>query len=397
MTLPLGRLRNTGIMTYGWILILACVLMTGCGSNKAKKEKLGKPTKLQSVEREVKLEKQWAKGIGRGQGKDYYRLTLGVSPEGVCAASVEGKVACYSHTGKKQWKKKIKGEIAAGVGVTQELALLVDTNGQLYVLDRKTGEERWSKKLSSEVLAAPQAGEDTIVVQTTDGRVIGFDVDSATRRWEYKTDEPRLTMRGTATPVIDRNVVYTGFANGKIVGLRMDNAAVVLNQPVAIASGTAEIERIVDIDASPTLTADAIYAASFNGNLFAFDKRSGRPRWRVEASTYRGLARGLNKVYLVDDKSQLFAYSENDGEERWLQSKLTHRELSAPAVFAGYLMVADYKGYLHVLSEVDGGIVGRTRVDRAAVRVPMIAYRDQFYVYTDDGKLAAYTLEVLAD
>lgn len=379
------------------VLAIALSLLTGCGSNKASKKKLNKPVKLESFERQVRLEKKWAKDLGKGQGKDYFRLSLGVSPDGVCAASIEGKVACYDHKGRKQWKRRIEGDIAAGVGVAENFVLLVDTNGELHVLSRETGKPLWSKNLSSEVLAAPQGNNEIFVVQTTDGRVIGLGAETGKKHWEYQTDEPRLTLRGTATPVIDRDTVFTGFANGKLVGLSLDNAAVIFNQPVAIPTGTAEIDRIVDIDASPTLTIDSIYSASFNGNLFAFDKRSSRPRWRVETSTYRGLAKGLNKVYLVDEKSQLIAYAEADGEERWLQSAFRNRDLSSPAVFSGYLLVADYKGYLHVLSEIDGEIVGRARVDRAGVRVPMQAYQDQLYVYSDDGKLVAYALEIIAN
>lgn len=383
-------------MERALLIVLVACLLTACGSNKSKSENTDKPAKLESYERRVKLVSQWSHDLGKGQGKDYYRLSIGISAEGVCAASVDGRVACYSHEGKKQWKAKLDEKIAAGVGVTNKFALLVDTNGKLRVLDRQTGEPLWSEKLDGQVLAAPQADDNIIVVQTTDGRVIGFDDQTRKKRWEYTADEPRLTLRGTATPVIDRGVLYTGFANGKLVALNTDNASIVFDQAVAIASGTAEIERIVDIDASPVVTSDAVYSASFSGNLFAFDRRSGRPLWRTTASTYRELAYGLEKVYLTDEESNVFAFDSSSGDERWLQKLLINRNLSAPAIFEGYLLIADYKGYLHVLSQVDGTIVGRTRTDRAGVRVPMRTYRDNLYVYTDDGKLIAYQLENLA-
>ncbi len=55
-------------------------------------------------------------------------------------------------------------------------------------------------------------------------------------------------------------------------------------------------------------------------------------------------------------------------------------------------MVADSKGYLHALSQVDGSVVGRTKVDGAGVRVPMRVIDDALYVYSDEGKLATYHL-----
>ncbi len=379
------------------LLAMVCCAIVGCGSNKRKKDDVGKPVKLESIERRVALKAQWSRDLGDGQGKDDHRLTLGVSAKGVCAASLEGRVACYAHNGKKQWSRKTGETISAGVGVSDTQAFVVDANGRLYVYRRDNGELLWKVELRRQVLAAPQGTDEVIVVQSTDGRVLGLSPAAGDKLWEYRTDEPRLTSFGTATPVIDRGVVYTAFASGKLVALDTSNAAVIFDPMVAIASGTADIERIVDVDAAPKLTADSIYAASFNGNLFAFDRRSGRARWRVETSSYRELAEGRDKIYLVDEKSQVLAYSTASGEERWLQSALRNRRLSAPAVFDGYLLVADYKGYLHVLSQVNGEIVGRRRVAREGVRVPMRPYGDNLYIYADNGKLMAYRLAVKQD
>ena len=147
------------------------------------------------------------------------------------------------------------------------------------------------------------------------------------------------------------------------------------------------------MDASPLVSTSAVYSASFNGNLFAFSKRDGRPLWRFETSSYREIAEGFGNVYVVDDKSRVFAISSESGDQKWEQSALLNRDLSAPAVFGGFLILADKKGYLHVLSQVDGSIVGRAKIDGSGVRVPLRPVDDLLYVYSNDGKLAAYKIE----
>ncbi len=55
-------------------------------------------------------------------------------------------------------------------------------------------------------------------------------------------------------------------------------------------------------------------------------------------------------------------------------------------------MVGDYAGYIHLLSQVDGRFVGRTKVDGDGVRVRPLVVGDMLYVYGNGGKLVAYRL-----
>jgi outer membrane protein assembly factor BamB len=390
----ISRFADSGIALKVLFTLVVLVALAACGSNKPKKVNTD-PVKLQDYDKRVKLVKEWSRSIGNGQGKDDDRLTLGVSAQGVCAASVNGRVRCLDHNGNTQWKARIAERLSAGVGVSKTMALVSDSDGNIKALSRQDGELLWQQNYSTQILAAPQSDDSTVIVQTTDGRLLALEAETGEKRWEYIADEPRLTLKGTATPVINNQIVYTGFSNGKIVALDIDNGALLFDSAVAIATGTSEIDRLVDVDSSPLINGNSLYAVSYNGNLFSFDLRSGRPQWRYDTSSYRELAAGINKIYLVDDTSQLLALDDDTGYERWLQDQLRYRQLGAATVFSGYIVIADYKGYLHVISQVDGTIVGRTRTDRAAVNVPMRRHSDLLYVYSDDGKLTAYRLEVL--
>lgn len=375
------------------VVFVAVILLSACGSTNEELEQEGKPLPLEKFEKKVKLKQLWNKNIGAGQGKHYNKLIPGVSSEGVCAADVKGRVVCFDHQGEKQWQKKLGEELLAGAGIAGERVLVATANGWVVALSREDGKELWWVDLRSEVLSAPQGTNQYVVVQTSDGRLFGLSASNGEKVWEYNSDEPLLTLRGTAMPVVVDDVVYTGFASGKVAALSIETGDLLWDIAIALAKGTAEIERIVDVDASPTVASDAVYAASFNGYLFAISRRNGSPRWRFETSSYREVVVSFGKVYLVDERSRVYAIDEKDGEQRWEQSVFLNRELSAPVVFAGFLLVADYKGYIHILSQVDGSVVGRKRIDSSGVRVPMQVFAGQLYVYANDGELAAYTLE----
>lgn len=374
-------------------VLVALFFLGACSSTLEEREEKGKAFPLPDYERKVDVSINWSRSIGSGQGNRYARLSPVRHGDRLCAASYDGAVGCYQLDGKKLWKTKIKGNILAATGVDDNSVFVVDADGWLIALAAEDGAEVWRKALESEVLAAPVVSGERIVVQNSEGIVRGLNLQGELA-WEYKSDAPLLTLRGTATPVIRNGVVYCGFGNGKIVALSLLTGEPLWDQPVAIASGTAEIERLVDVDASPLVTERAVYAASYNGNLFKFERVRGRPQWRTEFSTYRGLDRGFTNIYAVDEKSRLLGFSEEDGDQRWENSLLLNRGLSDPVVFAGYVIAVDDEGYLHVFSQVDGELVGRHKIGGNGVRVPPIVYDNSLFLYTNSGSLLSLNLSV---
>jgi outer membrane protein assembly factor BamB len=57
-------------------------------------------------------------------------------------------------------------------------------------------------------------------------------------------------------------------------------------------------------------------------------------------------------------------------------------------------MVADSEGYLHALSQADGSIVGRVKVDGDGVAVGMVTDGTTLFVQDKDDDLTAYQLIV---
>lgn len=378
-----------------WLGLATCGLFAGCASTPEEREQAGKPLPLPDIERRVKLDVNWSRDIGKGQGRLYNRFAPGIDEYGVCAASVDGRVACHSLQGKKRWRRKLREQLAAGAGIAGGLVLVATTDGVVIALDGDSGEERWRRDLGGEVLSPPQGDNAVVVAQTADGRLLGLAATDGGKTWEYKNDEPLLTLRGTATPVVADGAVYTGFASGKLVAVDLASGRPLWDQLVALASGTTEVEKLVDVDAAPLVTDELVYATSFNGNLFAFLRDNGRAIWRFKVSSYREVDEGFGHVYLADEKGRVYSINARDGEQRWEQSALVNRELSAPVVFAGYLVVGDDQGYLHVLSQIDGSMIGRAKVDGSGLRAPMRAVGEQLIVYSNAGKLAAYSLRTL--
>jgi outer membrane protein assembly factor BamB len=126
--------------------------------------------------------------------------------------------------------------------------------------------------------------------------------------------------------------------------------------------------------------------------VVAIDVASGRKIWQRDVSSFSGVALGFGNVYVADANGTVSAYLRSGQGLRWEQPVLAYRELSRPTVVSSYVAVGDFEGYIHILSQVDGAIVGRVRADSDGARADMLSDGNVLYVYGNGGKLIAYEI-----
>ena len=84
---------------------------------------------------------------------------------------------------------------------------------------------------------------------------------------------------------------------------------------------------------------------------------------------------------------------ERSASALWTNDALARRQLSSPAVFSSYVAFGDLEGYLHLVSQVDGRFVGRTRIDSDGLRARPLVVGDWLYAFGNGGKLVALTIK----
>ena len=376
---------------WTWALLFGMAVLAGCGSSSKKELP---PADLPDFEAELTLRKEWSRSIGDGQGDLFNRLTPAVDGERIFAADADGRVQAMDRlTGKVLWKKKLKLPVSGGVGAGHGLVLVGTLKGEVIALDAESGEQRWQAKATSEVLSAPATNGDVVVVQTQDDRLIGLDAATGAQRWIHESSPAVLTLRGTGAPLLTNDLAIAGLSNGKVIAVDARRGLPVWEQRVAVPQGRSELERIIDIDGGLLLSGSTVYVVSYQGRLAALDLNSGRVLWQREASSSVGVAQGFGSVYISLANGTVEGIDERSTTALWSNDQLARRQLSAPEVFSSYVALGDYEGYLHLVSQVDGRFVARTRVDSDGLRARPIAVGGWLYVYGDGGKLMALTIK----
>ena len=368
------------------------------------------PAALQDFKEEARVDIRWDAQVGDGAGANYLHLDLAVSGPRVFAADAYGVVEGYEReTGKRVWRVEIDnptpppgwserirfwslsddafitGAVGAGAG-----AVFVGTdNGDVIALDDLDGHELWRAKVSSEVVSAPQTDGDVVGVMTLDGRVVALDRATGQRRWSYDTQVPVLTLRGSARALVAEGLVIAAFPSGRVVALRAKGGEPVWEQRIAVPQGRSELERMVDVDGTPLVVPPLIYAASFQGRVKALRLSDGNPIWERELSSFQSLASGQGLIYAVAKEDDIQALDEKTGETTWSNPGFKFRALTGGASVAGYVIFGDSLGYLHVLAQSDGRIVGREQIDSDGLRSDFVVYEGVLYGLSNGGRLFA--------
>ena len=386
-----NRLSRLLLLT-AFLLGTGCSTITGWFSDDDFDPR--EPVELQKISEQVKIKSRWSRGVGDGQGEGLYKINPVLVDDTLYVASAEGEVAAIdAEAGRVRWKRDLDLALSGGVSHHQGSIFVGTSEGLVMRLSASDGSEVWRAGVSGEVLSAPQGDGRYVVAQTYDGKLMGFDYETGEARWTYTSDVPVLTLRGTGTPMILGDNAIAGFADGKVVAINLRSGNVAWEVRVAIPQGTSEIERIVDIDGSMALQGTELYVASYQGRVAAIDTRSGRRLWQRNVSSVSGVGVGFGNVYVADDDGTISAFLRNGQGVRWQNIDLGFRELSRPTPVSSYVAVVDFEGYLHLLSQVDGDIVGRTKVDSSGARADMIASGNRLYIYSNDGALKAYDVE----
>ena len=369
--------------------LAALLIAAGCSKDKD----VEPPATLVKFPQTLPVKKLWGEGVGGGKKQSVLRLGLGpVIDDGVVfAASHKGEVVAASlDTGRRIWVKKLKIPLSAGPSAGMGMVVVGSSKGAMVALDGATGRELWRARLNSELLSAPAISEQVLVIRSVDGRLHGLDVHNGKELWSVEQQVPRLSLRGTATPIIAKEVAISGFDNGKVMAVSLHTGDTVWDTALASPHGRTELDRLVDIDSAVRTVGDNVFATGFQGRTAMLALDSGQIWWAHDMSSYRGLAADADNLYVTQSDGIVVALRQRDGSELWRNQKLKLRRLSTPVLTSTAVGVADFQGYLHWLDKTTGELVARQRIANERVTNSPAASADTIVVLTDGGKMAAF-------
>ncbi len=400
------------------ILVAALIAVApGCSTVKgwfgaSTKSKANQPSELTKLASPIGVTKLWDVSLGDGEGRLWLRQRPTLDGSRIYATNDKGEVlALDAATGKQVWianavsvestgswikfwkRQAAEAGLTGSPGVGEGLVVVGGRNGEVVAFSADTGEKKWAIRVTSEVLSAPRIVPGRVIVRSNDGRVFGLDPADGSRKWVFDRGLPALSVRGNASPVGAGGLTFIGYDDGTVVALRDEDGLRVWEQAIAEPDGRTELERMADIDGEILIDGEQLFVASFHDKLMSIAGASGQPLWTHDYGSYAGVALGADKVVFADKNGDVWALDKNSGTSAWKQNLLEHRQLTTPVIQGDYAVVGDLEGYLHWIKLDTGDVVGRERIERAAIRgTPQVSADGVLYALSSEGKLAAYRL-----
>ncbi len=352
------------------------------------------PRELKSIDPEIEIEVLWDEDIGAGDDGHWLALTLANAGDKLFAADQDGLItAIRFEDGETIWEVETEQPISSGPSLGLESVIVGTSEAEVIAVRQEDGETLWTAKVSSEVLAPPEVSQGIVVVHSNDGALFALDEANGKVLWSYEQRASPLSLRGSGAPTIESDVVVVGFAKGKLAVLRLSDGKILWERQVALTRGVSEVDRLVDIDSKPVIDDNIIFVTAYHGGVVAVSLVDGEVIWRndrIVASSNPAIS--WRYVFVTDENSDVWSLDKNTGRPYWKQTDLHRRKLTSPVIYKDYLVVGDYKGYLHFLSREDGHQMGRIRISRSPIRTAPVVHEDYLISYASDGDLAVLTV-----
>ena len=367
-------------------VLATALLVAGCATNKA-----SAPARLLKMRNRIAVRAVWHTRLRREAPKLRLGLGLAVAGQRVFAASHGGELEAFDlMTGRRLWRRKLRVPLSGGPGVGAGLVVVGSSKGDVIALSQSDGRVRWRQHVNSEILSAPAVGNDFVVVRGVDGRLEALTTAKGTDTWLANQSVPQLSLRGTSRPVLVGDLAICGFDNGHVLAVDRTDGTIAWDAAVGQPHGTSELQRLIDVDAPVVLSGVDLYAVAYQGRVARLVLDSGRILWTHDLSSYRGLTVDGNSLYVSDANGDLVRLNAQNGTVIWQDKQLVNRELSAPVVYHGAIVVGDLAGYLHWFDPATGRYLARVRVGKQRIGATPAVADGLLLVFDDGGQLAAY-------
>jgi outer membrane protein assembly factor BamB len=306
-------------------------------------------------------------------------------------------------TGAQRWKRRT-GSVSAPAVAARGVVFVGTDDGVMLALDAQTGAERWRHASAGPILEAPvlvatpsatpgASAAVTLAFANEAGQVIALDAATGAPRWQYAAEKTsqEYTLRGHAGLALHDGLLFTGFANGTLVALRAENGSVAW-----LTSLAGDAQRFVDVDATPLVVGDTLYAASSSGGAWALDAATGLVRWRTRLGAPGDVPEGAVGGLATDGERLFVGVADRGihaldlaGNVLWRQGTRGGGEPAALVVSEDYLLYALADAGLYVADRRTGEVLQYFDPGDGVSAAPLISPADVLYVLSNRGVLYA--------
>ncbi|MGP4715539.1 outer membrane protein assembly factor BamB [Psychrobacter sp. T6-6] len=378
------------------VAVLAVMSTAVIGCTRGIKPVVNDPVKLVQIAQPISvLQPVFSTDVGnkKASKKDPLDLQIGYANGQVVTASRGGDLIGFNQAGERLWSINVGDQITGGVALDalSQTAVISTRSGQIMAFDSATGAKRWQQQLSGSVLSPALISNNRVVLSANDGFLHGLSLQTGQSVWQFATQVPAISVRGSAAPtLLDNETALLSTADGRLHAITVDNGLPQWSRRVGIGSGSSEVERMSDVDGTPIVDKQQMFAISYSGQLLGIDLASRQVMFVNEIASLKSLAVNAQQVIATGLDGSVVAYDRNSGETLWESKALAYRDLTNPVMIGNYIAVGDFDGVVHLFDPATGDIVSRVETKGALTNLQVQGSR--LMTQSTSGQVAIWQL-----
>lgn len=353
------------------------------------------------------LTEVWQASIGAGSTKTRRLDSAPVVASGrVYTIDTMATVRAFDmRSGSLLWERSIVRErtpkaAAFGGGVSADARAVYATSGYgvAMAFAAADGKPLWRTDLGVPLRGSPAVASDRLYLISQDNQIFAVNALTGAKVWDVAGTSEQAGLLGVATPAVTGTTIVAGFSSGELNAFLSANGRTVWQDALSRTGRSTAINAIADIDASPVIDRDRVFAIGHGGRMVSLELTTGTRAWE------RNFA-GLSMPWVAGDwvfaltlNGELVALTRAEGKIRWIHELPAFRKLKkkvgdirwyGPVLASDKLWVTGSNGRLGWVNPFNGKL-GDTYALPGPTYLPPVIASDMLFVLTDKGRLVAF-------
>lgn len=299
----------------------------------------------------------------------------------------------------KLWLKNYK---VAHLGACDDKLFAVAGVNQIKALNQNNGEILWQKDLSVIFNSTPICDGDRVYISSSDNKTFALNAKNGEIIWIHYGISKSLAIFGSAQPVVYKDVLIASYSSGEIYAINKKTGENLWSQDLNSSQLHNSDFFLNDIDATPLVKDDIVYAIGNGGFMKAIALKSGEDIWEKPIASVVDFWLAGDFLYVINSDNKLLVIYKNDGGVKWiiqLPDFKNPKKIATKFNYIGIIMAGDKllvsreDGELFIISPFDGKIEKTFSLNKKVLHVPIIIENKMYFYGMNRYKTKLIELE----
>lgn len=299
----------------------------------------------------------------------------------------------------KLWLKNYK---VAHLGACDNKLFAVAGVNQIKALSQDNGEILWQKDLSVIFNSTPICDGESVYISSSDNKTFALNVENGEIKWIHYGIAKSLAIFGSAQPVVHKDVLIASYSSGEIYAINKKTGENLWSQDLNLNQVYNSDFFLNDVDATPLVKNDVVYAIGNGGLMKAISLKTGEDIWKKSIASVVDFWLAGDFLYVINSDNKLLAVYKKTGGIKWivqLPDFKNPKKLATKFNYIGVIMAGDKllasreDGKLFIISPFDGKIEKTFSLNKKVLHVPIIIENNLYFYGMNRYKTKLIELE----